>query len=127
MLLQFGAVSWTAREDAAEAASRILLSNGAYDGPTTQTARDALTFTEIARIASEVTGREIRTRILNEEEWVAAQLASGQPEFVARFMLGMYQAAAGDFFAGANPLLRELLEREPHTVRELLQSPMPNH
>lgn len=121
-----GAVSWTAREDAAEAAAHILLSNGAYEGPTTLTARDAPTFTDIARIASEVMGREIQTQILDEDEWVTAQVASGQPEFVARFMLGLYQAAAGGFFAGVNPLLSELLEREPRTVRELLQSPTPN-
>lgn len=121
-----GAVSWTAREDAAEAAAHILLSNGAYEGPTTLTARDAPTFTDIARIACEVMGREIQTQILDEDEWVTAQVASGQPEFVARFMLGLYQAAAGGFFAGVNPLLSELLEREPRTVRELLLSPTPN-
>lgn len=118
-----GAVSWTAREDAAEAAARILLSNGAYDGPTTLTARAAPTFTDIASIAATVAERPVETQILGEEEWISAQVASGQQEFMARFMLDMYQAAASGFFAGTDPLLGELLGREPRTVRDLLETP----
>jgi uncharacterized protein YbjT (DUF2867 family) len=38
-----GPVSWTAREDAAEAAAVVLASGGAYDGPVTMTVREALT------------------------------------------------------------------------------------
>lgn len=115
-----GAVSWTAREDAAEAAARILLSNGAYDGPVTLTARDAPTFTEVASIAAAVAGRDVETRILGEDEWIAAQVASGEQEFMARFMLGMYEAANGGLFSGTDPLLGEVLGREPRSVHDLL-------
>jgi NAD(P)H dehydrogenase (quinone) len=118
-----GPVSWTAREDAAEAAAVILASDGAYDGPTTLTANAAPTFDDIAGIASELTGREIRLEALGEDSWVAAQVAAGQQEFMSRFMLGMYQAAHEDFFAGVDPLLGELLGREPQTVRDLLATP----
>jgi NAD(P)H dehydrogenase (quinone) len=120
-----GPISWTAREDAAEAAARILLSDGAFDGPTTLTATAAPTLTEVASIAAEVAGRPVETEIVGEDEWVALQVASGQPEFVARFMLGMYQAAAGGFFAGTDPLLGELLGREPRSVRDLLAGDRP--
>jgi uncharacterized protein YbjT (DUF2867 family) len=115
-----GPVSWTAREDAAEAAAVILSSNGAYDGPTTITANAAPTFAEIAEIASELTGRPIACEVIDPEEWVAGQITQGQPEFMARFLLGMYQAAQQGFFAGTDPLLKNLLGREPKTVRELL-------
>lgn len=115
-----GPMSWTAREDAAEAAARILLAEQAFDGPTTLTAAAAPTFAEIASIATEVSGRPVRTEVVGEDEWIDRQVTSGQPEFVARFMLGMYQAAAGGFFAGTDPLLGELLGREPRTVRDLL-------
>jgi len=118
-----GPVSWTAREDAAEAAAVILASDGAYDGPTTLTATAAPTFGEVARIASELTGRTIEREVIDPEEWVAAQVAAGRPEFVARFTLGMYQAAAGGFFAGVDPLLGGLLGREPRTVRDVLAEP----
>ena len=115
-----GPMSWTAREDAAEAAARILLAEPALDGPTTLTAADAPTSADIASIATEVSGRPVRTQVVGEDEWMDRQVAAGQPEFVARFMLGMYQAAAGGFFAGTDPLLGELLGREPRTVRDLL-------
>ncbi len=118
-----GPVSWTAREDAAEAAAVILASDGAYDGPTTLTASTAPTFEDIAVIASEITSRDIKCVVIDPDEWVAAQIAAGQPEFVARFSLSMYQAAAEGYFAGVDPLLGVLLGREPRTVRDLLTQP----
>lgn len=118
-----GPVSWTAREDVAEAAAVILASDGAYDGPTTLTARSAPTFSDIAALASELTGRTIRVEVIDQDEWVAAQVAAGQPEFMARFLLGMYQAAHEGFFAGVGPLLGTLLGRKPRTVRDLLAGP----
>ena len=118
-----GPMSWTAREDSAEAAALILESNGAYNGPVTLTASAALTFGEIASIASEVSGRSVALEVVGEDVWVAAQVAAGQPEFVARFMLGMYLAANGGFFAGTDPLLGTLLGREPRTAREALADP----
>jgi NAD(P)H dehydrogenase (quinone) len=43
---------------------------------------------------------------------------------MARFTLGMYLAAAEGRFAGVDPLLGELLGREPQTVRDLLAQPV---
>jgi NAD(P)H dehydrogenase (quinone) len=118
-----GPVSWTAREDAAEAAAAVLDSDGVHDGPTTLTAGTAPTFADIAAIASELTGRPIELAVLDQDEWVAAQVAAGQKELMARFTLGLYRAAHDGFFAGVDPLLGTLLGREPRTVRELLAQP----
>ena len=115
-----GPVSWTAREDAAEAAAVILAADGGYDGPVTLTANAAPTFDEIAQIASRLSGRGIDLVMLDPDEWVAAQVAAGQPEFRVRFLLGMYQAADQGFFEGVDPLLGLLLGREPRTVHDVL-------
>ncbi len=115
-----GPVSWTAREDAAEAAAAVIASGGGYDGPTTLTASAAPTFREVATIASELSGRTVECVAVDPEEWVATQTAQGAQEFMARFTLGIYQAAAQGYFAGVDPLLGKLLGREPRTVRELL-------
>lgn len=120
-----GPVSWTAREDAAEAAAIILASDGGYDGPTTLTAGEAPTFADIAAIASELTGRAVELAVVDEQQWIAGQVAAGQPEGAARFTLGLYRAADQGFFAGIDPLLGELLGREPRSVRELLAEPAP--
>jgi uncharacterized protein YbjT (DUF2867 family) len=118
-----GPVSWTAREDAAEAAAAILASDGAYDGPVTLTASAAPTFAEVASIASGLTGRTVERVVMDPDEWVAAQLAAGQPEAAARFTLPTYLAAREGVFAAVDPLLATLLGREPQTVREVLAQP----
>jgi len=121
-----GPVSWTAREDAAEAAAVILTSPVAHDGPVTLTAGSAPTFEEIAGTASELVGRTIERVVVAEDEWLAAHVAAGQPEFLARFLLGMYQAAAAGFFAGVDPALGTLLGRAPRAVRSFLAEPDPS-
>jgi len=118
-----GPVSWTARDDAAEAAAVILAAQGGYDGPITLTASAAPTFTEVAAVAAELAGREVSVAVVDPQEWVAAQVAAGQQEFLARFTLGIYLAAHEGRFAGVDPLLADLLGREPHTVRDVLSIP----
>jgi uncharacterized protein YbjT (DUF2867 family) len=115
-----GPASWTDRADEAEAAAVILASQRPYDGPITLTADDAVTFGEIAEIASGLTGREILRVVMDDNEWVAGQVANGTPEVMARLTLGFFQAARDGRFAGTGPLLRDLLGREPRTVRDLL-------
>ena len=117
-----GPVSWTAREDEAEAAAVVLASDGKYDGPVTLTATTAPTFGDLAEIASEVTGRPLELRVVGADAWLAAQVAAGQPEPMARFLLGMYSAAEQGFFAGTDPLLATLLGREPRSVHDALEA-----
>jgi uncharacterized protein YbjT (DUF2867 family) len=113
-------VSWTERADEAEAAAVILAGGRPFDGPVTLTAGAAVTFDEIARIAAELTGRDIARVVLDDDKWVAEQAASGTPENMARLLLGFYQAAREGLFAGVDPLLGDLLGRQPRTVRDLL-------
>lgn len=114
-----GPVSWTAREDAAEAAAAILLDEPAHDGPLTLTAAEAPTFAELAEIAAAVSGRPVGLEVVGPEAWLAAQGEAGSPR--AGFLLGMYQAAAQGFFAGTDPLLGTLLGRPPRTARDHLR------
>ena len=118
-----GPVSWTWREDAAEAAAVLLargVAGGGLDGPVTLTAGEAPTFEQVAATAAEVTGREVGLEVLDPADWLARQVAAGAPEARARFTLGMYEAASQGRFAGTDPLLSTLLGRPPRTVRDLL-------
>ncbi len=115
-----GPVSWTERADEAEAAAVILAGERRFDGPVTLTASAAVTFDEIAAIVSELTGRDIRRVVVDDETWVAGQAAHGTPEPMARFLLGFYQAAREGRFADVDSLLGDLLGRQPRTVRDLL-------
>jgi NAD(P)H dehydrogenase (quinone) len=115
-----GPVSWTDRGDEAEAAAVILAGPRPFDGPVTLTAGAAVTFDDIAGLASELTGRDIRRVVVDDEKWVAAQVAHGSPEPMARLLLGFFLAAREGRFAVVDPHLDDLLGREAHTVRHLL-------
>jgi NAD(P)H dehydrogenase (quinone) len=115
-----GPMSWTDRGDEAEAAAVILAAPRSFDGPVTLTAAAAVTFGDIAGIVSELTGRDIRRVVMDDDAWVADQVAHGAPEMMAGFMLSTFQAAREGRFAGTDPLLGDLLGRPPRTVRDLL-------
>lgn len=118
-----GPVSWTAREDVAEAAAVVLDTAGAHRGAITLTAGAAPTLAEITDLAAEISGRPVVCEVMDEQEWVAARVVAGQPEPGVRFLLGMFQAARGGFFAGVDPLLGDLLGRDPRSVRDQLTVP----
>ena len=92
-----GPVSWTDRDDEGEAAAIILAKtrdgDQSYQGAVTLTASEAVTFEDIARIASEISGRAIKREIVSDEDWLAAKVAKGTPEHIARFLLGFYVAS----------------------------------
>ena len=100
-----GPVSWTAREDAAEAAAVILASDGAYDGPITLTAPAAPTFADIAAIASELTGDTVGSRSWSPTRGSRTRSPRACPSSWRASASGMYQAAQQGGFAGVDPLL----------------------
>jgi NAD(P)H dehydrogenase (quinone) len=117
-----GPVSWTDRADAGEAAAVILAGDQPYDGPVTITAPGAVTFDDVARIASDVTGRPVERVVVDDEQWVADQVGHGVPEANARMLLGFFRAARRGDFAATGPALGQLLGRDPRGVRDLLSA-----
>ncbi|MBM9506235.1 SDR family oxidoreductase [Actinacidiphila acididurans] len=113
-----GPVSWTDRADVAEAAAVVLAGDRTFDGPVTLTASRAVTFDDVAAIASRVGGREVKRVVVDDEEWIADKVAAGTPEAMARMTLTTFRAAREGRFAGVGPALAELLGREPRTVAD---------
>ena len=116
-----GPVAWTSRADLAEADATILASAGEWHGVTPPlTACDAITMAELAHIASEVTGREVRHTTVSDTEWRDAKVAAGTPAVYADLLLGTFRAARQGDFAATDPALKTLLGRSPRTMRETL-------
>lgn len=116
-----GPVRWTARADLAEGAAAILAANGLLNGITPAlVAPEAFTMSDLAQIASEVTGRDIRRVTLTDEAWQREKVAEGMPEMMAGLLLGTYQAARRGDFAAGDPTLGELIGRPPQTMRDVL-------
>lgn len=116
-----GPIAWTARSDLAEADAVILASAGECDGITPPlAATQALTMADIARIASEVTGRDVRHTIVTDDEWRERKVASGTPAFYADMLLGTFRAARRGDFAATAPTLETLLGRAPRSMQAAL-------
>lgn len=116
-----GPVSWTTRADLAEADAILLAQAGRLDGITPPlTAPEAFTMADLATIASELTGREIRQVTVSDDEWREATIAQGVPAPVAEMLLGLYRAARRGDFATVDPTLETLLGRRPQTMRDAL-------
>jgi len=116
-----GPVSWTARADLADADAAILAGHAAFDGESPPlTSATAITMADLAVIASEVAGKEIRHMTVTDKEWRSAKIAAGMPEVYAETLLGTFRAARRGDFAGTSPVLGQLLGREPVGMREVL-------
>ncbi|TCP42062.1 uncharacterized protein YbjT (DUF2867 family) [Tamaricihabitans halophyticus] len=115
-----GPIPWIERADIAEAVAVILAGDDAFDGPITLTTPHPVTLDDLAGFASQLTGRDITRVVVDDEQWVTEQTANGLPDHLARMTLAMFQAVRTGYFAEADPLLTELLGREPrHAVDQL--------
>lgn len=116
-----GPVSWTARADLAEADAVLLAKEGLIDGITPPlTASQALTMADIAAMASEVTGREIKRVVLSDQAWRDEKVGQGVPAPMAEMLLSTFRAARRGDFASTDPTLERLLRRQPQTMRDVL-------
>lgn len=122
-----GPIGWTTRDDLAEADAAILASGGGWDGITPPlTASEAVTMKQLADIASEITGREVRHTTVTDREWRDAKIAGGMPKMYADMLLGTFQAARRGDFSATHPALASLLGRPPKTMQDILSAAKPH-
>lgn len=118
-----GKVAWTAHDDLAEADARLLAGEKTVDGATAPlTGPGALDLADLARVASEVTGRAIAREVVSEEELERRARESGVPDGAIAIMLGYFRAARAGEFDRPDPTLARLLGRDPVPMRDLLAS-----
>lgn len=117
-----GPVAWTAHADLAEAAAVILADEGRFDGPTPPlTAGQALTFKDIARIATAATGRTVTRTTAPDDEFREQLIGHGAPAEAADQLLGIFAAARAGEFSTVDPTLATLIGREPITLGTALR------
>ncbi|MDN5685658.1 MAG: NAD(P)H-binding protein [Brachybacterium sp.] len=119
-----GPFSWVDRRDAAEAAAAIITAGDQHDGPIDLTLPEPVTLADFAAAASELTGHRIDRVVVDDETWVADEMARGVPEAAARFTLSMFQATRSGHFSASDPMLARLLGREPRSITDQLADAM---
>ena len=102
------------------AAATILAGDSPVDGAVDLTPPSPVTLADFASAASALTGRHVDRGVVDDEKWVADEVANGAPEAVARFTLSMFQATRSGHFAQSDPMLSRLLGREPRSVADQL-------
>lgn len=115
-----GPFGWVDRRDAAEAAASILTGESEFDGPVDLVPTSPITLADFAAAATELTGRPIERIVVDDETWVADEVACGIPEPAARFTLSMFQATRHGHFSQTDATLTRLLGRPPRGVADLL-------
>ena len=117
-----GPVSWTARADLAVAIVAALKNTSLFDGITPPlTASEAITFADVANLASEILQRKIGRVVVSEQEYRNAKLAKGYPERMVELLSSLFAATRALEFNVVDPVLERILKRKPVAMREVLQ------
>lgn len=99
--------------DIAEVAVKVLTEDG-HDGKIyVLTGPEALTYTDVARLLSEAVGKPIAYQAIDEEEAVAAQIALGVPEPIARGRVEIHRSFSNGAFTPVTDDVPTLLGRPP--------------
>lgn len=129
-----GPISWTSREDLAAGAAALLAvgtlgvdgavrTGPVFDGPTPPlTATEAVTFDDVARELSTLSGTTVRRTVIDDEDWVGRMTAHGMPEQAVRMMLGFFVASRAGDFDVVDPTLADLIGRRPRSIRAALDA-----
>jgi NAD(P)H dehydrogenase (quinone) len=115
-----GGAPYVTREDCAQAAAAALASTDASNKTWNVTGPDLVTYTELAKLSSELTGRPVSFEAVTPEERVAQLIALGTPEFIAKLLVSSQMAIAEGKMGTPTTAVKELTGREPMSVREFL-------
>ncbi|MBW7932129.1 MAG: SDR family oxidoreductase [Gemmatimonadaceae bacterium] len=117
-----GRAAYVTREDCAQAAAAALRSD--FDGTRyfEITGPAAVSYAELAALASELSGTDVAFVPVDTDALIAAMIGSGLPEPVARLMASFDAGMQGGYFAPVTSAVQELTGRPPMSVRSFLES-----
>ena len=118
-----GRAAVVSHEDVARVATEVLLDPAAHAGATYDlTGPEALTFTQMAQVVSEVTGRPVRFHDEMLEEAYASRAAYGAPDWQVDAWVSTYTAVARGELDGVSGAVEQVTGRRPTSLREYLES-----
>jgi uncharacterized protein YbjT (DUF2867 family) len=112
------AISFVDPRDVAEVAAECLTGDG-HDGRTyTLTGPEAITFHRVADELSAATGRPVAYVDVPDADARRAMIDAGLPAMVADAVVAIFAAQRAGSMATTTATVRELLGREPRSIRE---------
>jgi NAD(P)H dehydrogenase (quinone) len=114
--------SWVTREDCARAAAGALVGKLADVGPIDVTGPEALSFADLAQRYSSISGQQIVTKVLPEQEILPQVLAKGVPEAAAGFVVGFVGWVAREMATTPTDTVERASGTKPAPVDDALRS-----
>jgi NAD(P)H dehydrogenase (quinone) len=115
-----GAAPYVTREDCAQAAAAALASHDTGSRTWNVTGPDAVTYADLAKLATELTGREIHLEPVTFDQREAQLIAAGTPEPIAKILISSQKAIAQGKMGTPTHVVRELTGHDPMSVRKFL-------
>lgn len=116
-----GNASWVLRDELAEAAACILVTDGHSEKTYTLTNAESVGFKDIARQISEVVGREIKYQSPETEEFKGILRKAGVPDLYIDMFIMWSKALAQHTMDKTDDTLSQFLGRRPTTVGQFLK------
>jgi NAD(P)H dehydrogenase (quinone) len=117
-----GGAPYVTREDCAQAAAGALASSDTSNKTWNVTGPDLITYAELAKLASELTGRPVTYSPVEPAERIAQLIALGTPEPIAKMLVSGQMAIAQGQMGTPTTAVKELAGRDPVSVREFLSA-----
>ena len=115
-----GKVAFLLRSEMAEIAANVLTSKSHENKIYNISGEEALSYGDIAKIISEITGKDIKFVSPSVEEFVQTMKKAGVPEEMIGMSVGFAQAIEQGEFDIANPEISKLLGRKPVSLESFL-------
>ena len=117
-----GGAPYVTREDCAKAAAAALASADTSNRTWNITGPELVTYEDLAKLASELTGRPVTYVPVTPEDQTAQLIAAGIPEPIAKMLVSGQVAIAEGKMGLPTTAVKDLSGREPMSVREYLSA-----
>lgn len=115
-----GRTAYVSRGDCARAAAAVLLTDGHEREVYDITGPQALTQTEVAAIAAEISGRAIDVVLQDDAEYAVDLSAAGLPAPAVQLIVSFGESVRRGFLAKTTSDVQALTGQPPRTVRDVL-------
>jgi NAD(P)H dehydrogenase (quinone) len=117
-----GGAPYVTREDCAQDAAAALASPDTMNRTFNITGPDLVTYTDLAKLASEFTGHPVTFVPVEPADRIAQLIAAGTPEPIAKLLVSSQIAIAQGKMGTPTNAVKELTGREPMSVRAFLST-----